>query len=457
MNFRELVAALESRGELLRIGTAVNPRYELPALLAQAEARDKACLFESVAGAAFPAVGGVLTSPRRWALGLGLPDDAFDAANALEQFVADAVAAPLAASVAETGPVAEVVISGADVDTASLPTPLFFRGDSHPFISAGIGFSLDPDTGTQNVGFYRVPIIDRRVISVSAGPTSDLRRIYNLHRERGAKLQIALAVGVPPALQIAAAADIPAGIPDIDVAGAMQRAPIELIKCQTSDILVPGNAEFIIEVTVDLDTWVDNTMGEFGDQYGKTSSPVATIDAITHRSDAMFHVIMAGMNREHNQLGRMLGYDLRATILRRLREKYPVVEDVCVDMTPQRTGMRAQVAVSVDKTSDGQPLQIIDDIFGMKIGRFPLSMLMHRVVVVDIDVDVRSNRDLDWAVASRMNSAAQFSVREDQTGRGAAVTRLGLDATAPIALRDALKRPEIPSAELYDLDQYLED
>lgn len=457
MNFRQLVSELESRGELLRVGTDVSPDFELPALLKQAEARGKACRFDHVTGADFPAVGGVLTSARRWAIALERPEDSFEKTHALEQYVADAVSAPLPAVVVESGAASDVVLTGDACDTNSLPAPLFFSGDSHRFISAGLGFSLDPENGTQNVGFYRVPIIDQRLISISAGPTSDLRRIYNLHRERAAKLQIALAVGVTPALQIAAAADIPAGIPDIDVAGALQRSPVELVKCRTSDIMVPADAEFVIEVTVDLDTWVDNTMGEFGDQYGKTSSPVATIDAITHRRDPLFHVIMAGMNREHNQLGRMLGYDLRNTILQRLGEKHLIVRDVCVDMTPQYTGMRAQVAVSVDKTSDDQPRTVIDDVFAMKIGRFPMSMLLHRVVVVDTDVDILDNQDIDWAIASRMNSADRFLVLEDRTGRGAVVTRLGLDATAPLAQREALRRPDIPSVENYDLDQYLED
>lgn len=457
MNFRELVAALDASGELLRVDREVDPEFELPALLKQAEARDMACRFERVAGSPFPAVGGVMTSMRRWALALGQPLDAFDAPNALEKFMADAVAEPLPATVGTAGPVAEVIVAGDDVDTSSLPAPLFFSGDSHRFISAAIGFAQDPDTGTQNVGFYRVPIIDRRTISASSGPTSDMRRIYNLNRDRGTKMQIALAVGVAPALQIAAASDIPAGIPDIDVAGALQAAPLELVKCQTSDILVPAQAEFVIEATVDLDTWVDNTMGEFGDLYGTTSSPVATIDAITHRHDPLFHVIMAGMNREHNQLGGMLGYNLRATILERLGGKYPIVRDVCVDLNPRRTSLRAQVTVAVDKTSDEQPQRIIDDVFAMKIGRFPMSMLLQRVVVVDPDVDIYRDQDVDWAIAGRMTHASQFSVNEDRSGRGAVVTRLGFDATAPLAQREALRRPDIPSAERYDLARYLED
>lgn len=455
MNFRELVAELEARGELLRIGAEVDIEYELPALLVQAEARDMACRFDRVAGADFAAVGAVLTSPRRWALALGVVESAFDEPNALESYMRDAVASPVEPELVESAPVSANRIAGARVDIGRLPAPLFFSGDSHRFISAGLGFSLDPETGVQNVGFYRSPLVDRRTISVSAGPTSDLRRIYNLHRDRRAPLQIAMAVGVPPALQIAAAADLPPGVSDVAVAGALQGRPIRLARCQTSGILVPADAEIVIELTVELDEWIDNTMGEFGDQYGKTASPVATIDAITHRDDALFHVIMAGMNREHNQLGRMLGYDLRRAIMERLREDHEEVADVAVDMTPQRTGMRAQVTVAVDKTSDAQPGRIIEEVYGMKIGRFPMSMLMYRVVVVDTDVDIYDHRDIDWAIASRMNAAGQISVREVQTGRGATVVRLGCDATAPIAQRAELRRPDIPDADRYRLDDYL--
>ncbi|MDP7419079.1 MAG: UbiD family decarboxylase, partial [Gammaproteobacteria bacterium] len=84
MNFRDLVGELESRGDLIRIRKTVNPEYELPALLAQAEVRDKACWFEHVAGSEFPAVGSVLTSVQRWALGLGLSTDRFAAPNSLQ-------------------------------------------------------------------------------------------------------------------------------------------------------------------------------------------------------------------------------------------------------------------------------------------------------------------------------------------------------------------------------------
>jgi len=110
--------------------------------------------------------------------------------------------------------------------------------------------------------------------------------------------------------------------------------------------------------------------------------------------------------------------------------------------------------VSIDKAADDEPGKIIESIFAMQIGRFPMAMLLQRVVVVDVDVDIRNQQDVDWAIASRMNSADQLRVAESKTGRGATMTRLGFDATAPLAQREVLRRPDIPAAEDYALDDY---
>ena len=455
MNFRELVAALDAQGELLRIRKSVNTEYELSALLAQAEDLGKACCFEQVEDCTFPAVGSVMTTHARWAQALGLPADHFAAPQALESHIEAAVNAPLPAIDASSAPVMEHVQDDQEIDLSRLPVPRFFDGDSHRFMTAVLGFATDPETGLQNVGFYRVPVIDGQRISVSAGPTSDLRRIYNLHKEQGKPLRMAIAVGVAPAVLIAAAADLPAGLADLDVAGALQNKPVELVSCRTCDVKVPADCEMVLEVTVDLDDWVDNTMGEFGDQYGQTASPVATVNAMSWRNDAQFHVIQAGMGREHNLLGSLMGYRLRLSMLEALQADYAGVRDVCVDLTPRRTGMRGQVTIAIDKQDDAVPRQIIADVDGMRFGRFPLAMLMQRIVVVDDDVDILNVEDIEWAIASRVVAAGQFNVKEDKTGRGATVTRLGIDATAPLALKHALRRPQIQQADRYVLKDYL--
>ena len=252
MEFRELIASLEENGDLLRIKDCVDPEFELGALLKQAEDRGKACWFEKVKGSAFSAIGGLLTSPERHALAIGhSPQDLLP----LEKYGAlfeSSKQSPLDAPIVNQGPVSQVVLTGDEVDLTSLPVPRFFSGDSHRFITAGLGIAMDPDSGIQNVGFYRQPIIDKNRFSLGASNNSNLMRIYRDAKTRKAKLPVAVVIGGPPAFIITAGARMPSAVSDIGVAGALRGKPISLVKCQTSDLLVPAEAEFVIEAVVDF-------------------------------------------------------------------------------------------------------------------------------------------------------------------------------------------------------------
>jgi len=118
---RSLITALETSGELLRISRPVDPRFELPALLKQAEARRKAILFASVTGCDFPVVGGLLTDASRFATGLGQQDAATYTREQHRDLVVRAISQPLSAKTAGKAPCKEVVLAGAEVDLARLP------------------------------------------------------------------------------------------------------------------------------------------------------------------------------------------------------------------------------------------------------------------------------------------------------------------------------------------------
>jgi len=263
-----------------------------------------------------------------------------------------------------------------------------------------------------------------------------------------------MVIGAPPALLLTAGSRIPPEISDISVAGALQRGPIDLIKCQTSDLLVPARAEMIVELMIDFSTELTHTMGEYGDQYGATTSPIATITAITHRRDPTFHIIMGGMNREHNALGIYVFGHLRRELLDELTKKYPFVTDLAIDFTPRRGGARAQLAVAIDKSSEKQPATIIDEIFGYYSGPFPMQRILQRIVVVDSDVNIHNRNDVEWAISTRMDEADKLTVYESQSPSGDFSARLGIDATMNLSRRDRLERPAIPAAERYRLEDY---
>jgi 2,5-furandicarboxylate decarboxylase 1 len=451
MDFRELIGRLDEDGKLLRVEAEVDSEYELGALLQQAEERGEACWFEKVKGAGFPVVGGLMTTPARHALSLGRPLADVSPVHQLGRLLESSRRSPVSPEIDDTGPVSEVVLTGDQVDLGELPVPRFFAGDSHSFITAGLGVAMDPDSGIANLGFYRQPILGKNRFSLGTGNASNLMRIYKESKARGVPLPVAVVIGGPPSLLITAGARMPAEASDYAVAGALQGKPISLVKCQTNELLVPAEAEFIIEATVDFSEEVTHVMGEYGGQYGATTSPVATVTAITHRRSPVFHVINGGMNREHNALGIAIFSELRDELLAFLKDTLPFVTDLNIDFTPRRGGARAQLAVAIEKVSDDQPAAVIERIFEFALGPFPMRAILQRIVVVDSDVDIWNADDVEWAISSRLDQSGKITLFEGQTPDGTMVGRLGIDATVTSALRAAHERPVIPGRKKYQL------
>ncbi|MDP7094354.1 MAG: UbiD family decarboxylase, partial [Gammaproteobacteria bacterium] len=353
-DLRSFTDELEKNGELVRISKAVDRRFELPALLVQLEKIGKAFIFENVRDASFPLIGGVLTSAERLGRSIGQDISAGYTHREHAKTYAEGVQSRVEPVVVETAPVKEVVITGDEIDLSKLPVPTFFELDSGPFITGAVGLSRDPEHGQINMGFYRGWITGKDTLVVNASSMSDLRQIYAAADEVGGQMPIALAIGVPPALLMCASGKTPPGVSELAIAGGLTGEPVELVKCETSDLLVPANAEIIIEGMVDTSNRVENTLGEFADQYGPEMAPITTVTAITHRKDAMYYSIMAGRNAEHNSIGAVSAYGMQNVVETTLREHFPNIKEINVACEP-KLGTMLHMFISIDKSNDDEP------------------------------------------------------------------------------------------------------
>ena len=461
-DFRGLVKILEERGELYHISRPVDARFEMPAVMEHIERERRAFLFENVQGAKFPLIGGVLNRMEcyGWALG-SKPGEPFTAQDLDARFEKAKVAGIPPRDVS-SGPVKEVVKTGADVNMADLPVPTVFELDSGAFITAAIGISRNPRTGKLNVGVYRTLILGKNIIAVNASSLSDLRKFYEHAEKTGETMPIALALGVEPALQMAASCKLPPDQSELDLAGALQGKAIDMVKCQTSDLMVPANAEMIIEGRVDFSRKIENTLGEFAGQYGPETAPVTEVTAITHRRDAMFYSILAGKNPEHNTLGSIATFAIQRALAGALRKQLPAIKDINVYLDP-KFGSMAHIVISISKRDDAEPMALIEAAFKAAGGFFPVSHITKRIVVVDDDVNVHDLNDVEWAIWTRVADAGKFRVIPDveswelercaKDGRGS--LRLGVDATMDMDDREKLQRPIIPGADKVKLADYL--
>jgi 2,5-furandicarboxylate decarboxylase 1 len=275
-------------------------------------------------------------------------------------------------------------------------------------------------------------------------------------------MPIALALGVEPALQMAASCKLPPDQSELDLAGALQGKAIDMVRCETSDLMVPANAEMIIEGRVDFSRKIENTLGEFAGQYGPETAPVTEITAITHRRDAMFYSILAGKNPEHNTLGSIATFAIQRALAGALRKQLPAIRDINVYLDP-KFGSMAHIVISIAKRNDAEPMALMEAAFKAAGGFFPVSHITKRIVVVDDDVNVHDLNDVEWAIWSRIAAASKFRVIADveswelercaKDGKGS--LRLAVDATMDMEDREKLQRPIIPGAEKVKLADYL--
>ncbi len=455
-DLRYLVKAIDDAGELLRIKRPVNPRFELPALLKQAEARRKGVLFENVEGASFAAVGALLTSPPRFAMGLGLPDSAGYSAHDHRDAVFAAIANPLQAALVTQAPCKDVVLQGEAVDLSLLPVPTFFAEDSGPFLTAAVGISRNPDNNILNVGIYRALITGKNQVAVSVGPSSDLLQFLAADKAAGRTTQIALAIGVNPELLMAASAKVPPELSELDVAGGLSGEPLKVTQAETLDMVVPADAEFVLEVEIDHQQYVPNTMGEFGDLYGTQNGHIGKVRVITHRRDPMFHTIMAGAGREHNSLGFIILYDIEPGLKKALSKAYPQVSDLRACFAPPTMGMPGELYLQVTPGSKVSVRELARRVFEMRVGRWDICRVIRKIVVLDADIDINSNDDITWAINNRALTANRHLFFEDLPLPGVGM-RMVIDTTVAAEDRERLQRLVIPGSEAINLDDYLDD
>ena len=224
-----------------------------------------------------------------------------------------------------------------------------------------------------------------------------------------------------------------------------------MVKCLTNNVRVPASAEIVIEGRILPNVREpEGPFGEFPQYYGpRADREVIHVEAITHRKDAIFHTIVGG-GVEHLLLGEI---PREATLLDHLQRSFASVRDVRLT----RGGTcRYHLVVQIDKTSNGEPKNII-------MGAFAGHYDVKQVVVVDMDVNIDDPNEVEWAIATRFQadrdllvvSGAQGS-KLDPSSDGGISAKMGLDATKPVeAELMKFKRIHVTGEEAVDLSQVL--
>lgn len=424
MDLRSFLTWAGETGALVEIEHAVDPHLELARVMHALD--DRPALFRTLTG--FPgwrAISGVCAQRQHFAAALGctVPD--------LVHRMADALADPTPPPVLDSGPCQEVVEE--QVDLTRLPVPRYHPDDGGRYITAGVAVIKDPDFG-RNISFHRLMLLDKHRFAArlveGRGTHTALRKVADDHSvdHLPRDLPIAIAVGCPIQVLLAAAMSPPKGVDELGIAHSL--APTSLVRCQTVDLEVPAEAELILEGHI-THTLVDE--GPFPDLTGTMDvvrrQPVLEIDRVTRRRDPIFHALLPG-GMEHKNL---MGMPREPTI-------FAAVNEVCrctgVYITPGGISwLHAVVQIEKQHEEDGRRA-----IWAAFQGH---NSLKH-VVVVDTDVDLFNSADVEWAIATRFQADRDLVILTDQPsssldpsatqmpGQKTRTAKMGLDATAPL-------------------------
>ena len=216
------------------------------------------------------------------------------------------IATPIKPRLVETAPVLDNIAQARDVNLLKLPVPQWSNCDGGRYLGTWhINVTKDPETGSRNIGVYRMQLLGPKHATVSASPGSHLSQHIAKASKEGRPLPMAVAIGVSEVVVIAAAAGYPDGMDEYDLAGGLQQEPIQLMSCHTVNLEVPAHSEIVIEGLIQPGVCVQD--GPYFDYTGKpNTNPNAFLFEATHlmlRSNPIFRGTAIGVaGAEDHQL-----------------------------------------------------------------------------------------------------------------------------------------------------------
>ncbi len=446
-DLREFIGFLESRGELKRVRAQVSCELEI------AEVCDRvvkmggpALLFENVEGYDTPVLINMFGTERRmaWAMGVerlddladrvrdmlglmqGPPQGIMEKLRALRQLGRMASFQP---KTVRDAPCQEVVLTGADVDLNAYPILKCWPLDAGRYITLPLVITRDPQTGTRNVGMYRIQIYDRCTAAMHWQTHKVGAHHYRVGGEMAQeRLEVAVALGGDPASIWTGSAPLPPGMDELMVAGFIRQEGVELVKAKTVDLEVPAHAEIVIEgYVVPGDEALEGPFGDHTGYYSMADTyPVLHVTCITRRREPIYPTIIVGRPpMEDYYMGKVTE-----------RVFLPIIQLILpevVDMNMPAEGVfHNLVIVAIKKEYPGQARKVMYGLWGMG-----LMTLAKTIVVVDHFVDVHDLSEVTWRVTNNIDPSQDILFASgplDDLDHASPTpkfgSKLGIDATA---------------------------
>lgn len=407
-SLKEYIDALEESGRLMRIKAKVNPELEVAEIMRRMmySGEGKVLLFENVSGHSIPILANAFGSMDLLQFALNsnnfseigrritdltkmkIPSGMFDKLKMLPKISEIAEYGP---KIVDSGPVSENILT----DNASfniLPILKSFPQDAGKFITFGLTITKHPETGTRNIGVYRIQIVGDKKAIMHWQIHKRGAQHYEILKEQNKPIETAIVIGADPATVFSGVSPVPEGMDKFLFSGIVRKKGIKLVKCKTIDLEVPANAEFVLEGYVDPnDIMIE---GPFGDHTGYYTPPepypTFHLKCIMHRNNPVYLTTVVGKPvLEDAYLGKVI----ELSFLPLIQMFHPEVVDFSM---PPSGWFQGLAILSIKKRYPGQAKKVMMGLWGM--GQLSLTKIF---IIVDEDVNVHNIEDVIWAVTTR--------------------------------------------------------
>jgi 4-hydroxy-3-polyprenylbenzoate decarboxylase len=444
-NLNEFIEILKTENELLEIEQEVDPYLEITEIADRAikEGRE-AIIFKNVKNSRFPLLINLYGSKKRMELALSVND-----LNELGDRIRDLIKfkrpesfsekldilpkimeiSKFPPKVVKKAPCQEIILKGEQVNLDDIPIITCWPNDAGPFITLPMVITKNPESGIQNVGMYRMQKFDKQSTGMHWHLHKGGAKHYKLYKDKGIKkMPVAVAIGSDPASIYSASAPLPPEISEYLFAGFLRKKNINLVKAVESDLLVPAEADFVLEGYVDTteDLQIE---GMFGDHTGFYSLadyyPVFHITTITHRKKAIYPATIVGIPPMEDA---WMGYATERIFLAAAQLVIPEIVDF--HMPPEGT-FHNLIFVKIKKEYPGHAYKVMHSIWGLG-----LMSLTKVIVVVDEDVNVQNVSEVWWYTLANIDpqrdimfSRGPTDVLDHASSEFAFHSKMGIDGT----------------------------
>ncbi|SHN23274.1 menaquinone biosynthesis decarboxylase [Chitinophaga sp. CF418] len=419
-HLKHFIDTLEKAGELIRIKTYVDPRLEIAEItdrVSKSPNGGKALLFENT-GYDFPVLINSMGSYKRMCMALGV-NELDDVANEIEALVKllskpkeglldklamlpklGQFASWMPKVVSGKGACQEVIM--ADPDLTKLPVMQCWPKDGGPFITLPVIHTKDPNTGTRNVGMYRMQVFDKTMTGMHWHKHKVSAKHFMEYKKLKKRMPVAVILGGDPAYTYSATAPLPENVDEYMLAGFLRKQKVELVRCITQpEIEVPADADFVIEGYVDPEEeliWE----GPFGDHTGYYSLadwyPRFHVTAITHRKDAVYPSTIVGIPpQEDAWIGKATERIFLAPI------KMTMVPEI-IDMEMPVEGVFHNLVIAqIKKDYPGQAQKVMNAMWGAG------QMMFNKILAVaDEGTNIQDYKELARYMFKHLNPATDI-------------------------------------------------